>query len=337
FLPPIPTINFHSPLKLFNSELSVQIPAEPANDGIEAAPQSTAPTPISTNIAPNVKSVKVSNISQAISDKDIKEFLSFSGDIQHVEMQRETENTQLAYVTFKEAQGADTAVLLSGATIADLPVTITTAKDYKLPPEAIPLPSSPEKKPAAASSAVKKAEDVASAMLAKGYILGKDAINKAKAFDERHKLTSNVSATVVSINERMGLMEKLGAGRAVVSEKVREMDQKFMVSEKTKSAFAVAEQKASSAGSSIMSNPYVLTGASWVSNALSAVAKVAEDVGMMAKEKVESTEEEKMEIMHRQRTEVITDFAQTHLDESSAPEPPVAPVSSPDDTKPGVK
>lgn len=86
-----------------------------------------------------IKTVQVSNISQAITDKDIKEFCSFSGDIQYVEMQRytfftyighsystfailkisvlyfcrETENTQLAYVTFKESQGADTAVLLS--------------------------------------------------------------------------------------------------------------------------------------------------------------------------------------------------------------------------------
>lgn len=193
-----------------------------------------------------------------------------------------------------------------------------------------------EKKPAAASSAVKKAEDVASAMLAKGYTLGKDAINKAKEFDERHKLTSNASATVVSINQKMGLTEKLSAGTAVVSEKVKEMDQRFMVSEKTKSAFAVAEQKASSAGSAIMSNPYVLTGASWVSNALSAVAKVADDVGMMTNEKVERAEEEKKETMDRQRTEIITDFAQTHLDESSAPKPSL-PVSSPDDMKAGVK
>ncbi|KAL7165899.1 hypothetical protein ACSBR2_036716 [Camellia fascicularis] len=35
-----------------------------------------------------VRTVKVSNISLATSEKDIKEFFSFSGDIQYVEMQR---------------------------------------------------------------------------------------------------------------------------------------------------------------------------------------------------------------------------------------------------------
>ncbi|KAL6295282.1 hypothetical protein ACE6H2_003424 [Prunus campanulata] len=312
-------------------------PVEHANEGIEEVPQSTTATPNSTTNVSDIRTVKVSNVSQAVSDRDIKEFFSFSGDIQYVEMQRETENTQLAYVTFKDSQGAETAVLLSGATIADLSVTITPVDDYKLPPEAVPLPSSPEKKPAVANFAVRKAEDVASAMLAKGYILGKDAINKAKAFDERHQLMSNASATVVTIDQKIGLMEKLRAGTAVVNEKVREMDQRFMVSEKTKSAFAVAEQKAGIAGSALMSNPYILTGASWVSNAVSAVAKVAEDVGMMTKEKVDRAEEEKKEIEQRQRTEVITDFAQTHLDESSGRVPPAVSASYPDDMKLGVK
>ncbi|CAL5376855.1 unnamed protein product [Camellia sinensis] len=74
-------------------------------------------TELETQVLPfilDVGTVKVSNISLATSEKDIKEFFSFSGDIQYVEMQRETETSQLAYVTFKESQGADTAMLLTG-------------------------------------------------------------------------------------------------------------------------------------------------------------------------------------------------------------------------------
>lgn len=37
-----------------------------------------------------IKTVKVSNVSQAVSGRDIKEFFSFSGDIQYVEMRRFT-------------------------------------------------------------------------------------------------------------------------------------------------------------------------------------------------------------------------------------------------------
>ncbi|XVF26832.1 hypothetical protein REPUB_Repub14bG0053100 [Reevesia pubescens] len=117
-----------------------------------------------------------------------------------------------------------------------------------------------------------------STMLAKGFILGKDAINEAKAFDERHHLTSNASTTVTSIDQKMGLSEKLSIGTAVVNEKMREMDEQFQVSEKTKSALVVAEQKASSAETAIMSNRHVYIGALWLSNAFSAVAKAVEDV-----------------------------------------------------------
>ncbi|KAJ6771798.1 SERINE/ARGININE-RICH SPLICING FACTOR [Salix koriyanagi] len=237
-------------------------------------------------------------------------------------MQRESETTQLAYVTFEESQGADTAMLLSGAIVADLSVLITPVEDYQLPPEAI---SSKLEKPPATDSAVKKAEDVVSTMLAKGFVLGKDAINKAKAFDERIHLTSNASATVASIDHKMGLSEKLSVGTAVVNEKVREMDEKFQVLVKTKTVLSVAEQKASSVGSAIMSNPYVSTGASWVSGAFTAVTKAAEDVSVMTREKVEKAEEEKMEIPVSERSS-----AHIHHNGSPAGEPPVIPIDSAD-------
>ncbi|KAM5566940.1 binding partner of ACD11 1 [Rosa sericea] len=310
-------------------------PVDNVNQGIGEAPQSAA-TPNSTTIdVSDVKTIKVGNISRIVSSRDIREFFSFSGEIKYVEMQSETENTQLSYVTFNDAQGADTAILLSGATIGNLPVTIAPAKEYQLPPEAL-IPSSPLKKPAVTSSALEKAEDVVSTMAAKGYILGKDALSKAKAFDEQHNLTSKASATVVTIDQRIGLMEKISMGRAVVNEKVKQMDERFLVSEKTKSVFAVAEQTASSAGSAIMSNPYVISGASWVSNALGVFAKAAEDVTTKTKEKVVRAEEEKQETMIRQRTAIINDFAQNHLDEPSGNELPVVQTKSADDTNPGL-
>ncbi|XVF09829.1 hypothetical protein REPUB_Repub07fG0130300 [Reevesia pubescens] len=82
-----------------------------------------------------------------------------------------------------------------------------------------------EKKPAVDDSTVKKVEDMMSTMLAKGFVLGKDAIHKAKAFDERYHLTSIASAAVTSIDQKMGSSEKLSIGTAVVNEKMREMDE----------------------------------------------------------------------------------------------------------------
>lgn len=279
----------------------------------------------------SVRTVKVSNISLAASERDIKEFFSFSGDIQYVEMRSESERSQLAYVTFKEPQGADTAILLSGATIVDLSVSITPAGDYQLPPEAYKV--MPEGKLSSTESAVGKTEDVVSSMLAKGFVLGKDALQKARTFDEEHHFTSNASATVASLDRKMGLSEKISMGTAMVSGKVREVDERFQVSEITRSALTVAEQKASTAGSAIMSNRYVSSGASWLSSALGMVAKAAGDVSTMTREKVEKAEEERKEILSRERREIVNDFAQIHLDDSSMREPATVPVESADEQK----
>ncbi|KAL6581014.1 hypothetical protein OROMI_006937 [Orobanche minor] len=87
---------------------------------------------------------------------------------------------------------------------------------------------------------VSKAQDVVSTVLAKGSALGQDAVNKAKAFDEKHRLTSNASAQVVSFDRRFGLTKKITVGISVVNEKVKSVDQKFQVSDKTMSALMAA-------------------------------------------------------------------------------------------------
>ncbi|CAO2187360.1 unnamed protein product [Urochloa humidicola] len=85
-----------------------------------------------------------------------------------------------------------------------------------------------------ANNVVHKAEDVISTMLAKGFVLGKDAVGKAKAFDAKHGFTSTAGAKVASIDKKIGLREKITTGTSIVSEKVKEMDQKFQVCDKTK-------------------------------------------------------------------------------------------------------
>ncbi|XP_057773803.1 binding partner of ACD11 1-like isoform X2 [Salvia miltiorrhiza] len=258
----------------------------------------------------SIKTVKVSNLSLGASERDVHEFFSFSGDIEYVEMRSDTVRSQIAFVTFKDVQGAETAILLSGATIIDMTVEINPDPDYKLPPAACAPPLQSDKRTGGgAESALQKAEDVVSSMLAKGFILGKDAVNKAKSFDEKHQLTSTASAKVSSIDKKIGLTEKITIGTSIVNDKVREVDEKLHVSEKAKSAFAAAEQTVSNAGSAIMKNRYVLTGTTWVTGAFSKVTKAAGEVGQKTKEKVVIVEDE-------QRRKMVDDFAQVHLSES---------------------
>ncbi|XP_076954225.1 binding partner of ACD11 1-like [Bidens hawaiensis] len=217
----------------------------------------------------SIRTVKVSNVSLGATEQDIKEFFSFSGEIEYVDLQSENERAQKAFVTFKDPQGAETAVLLSGATIVDQSVTIALAPDYTPPVTApsVQQPTVTTQPGGVVESTVLKAEDVVSSMLAKGFILGKDAVNKAKAFDEKLQFT----AKAATIDQKIGLTEKINIGTTLVNEKARDLDQKFQVSEKTKTAFATAEQTVSEAGSALMKNRYVLTGTAWVAGAFSRV------------------------------------------------------------------
>ncbi|XP_074270233.1 binding partner of ACD11 1-like [Silene latifolia] len=260
----------------------------------------------------SVKTVKVSNVSCKASELELKEFFSFSGDLEYVETKSEDEETLTAYVTFKDSQGADTAVLLTGATIAGKTVTITLDPEYELPPAALAQVSEGQ----SPQSALRKAEDVVSSMLSKGFVLGKDAVGKAKSFDDKHQLTSTASLKIASLDQKLGFTEKISLGTSAVNNKVKEMDEKFQVSEKTKTALSVAEETVSNAGSAIIKNRYVLTGATWVTGAFNKVTKAASDVGQKTKERVGMVDDE-------QKRKMVDDYAKVHFSESE-PNSPIA-------------
>lgn len=75
----------------------------------------------------------------------------------------------------------------------------------------------------------RKAEDDVSSLLAKGYVLSKCALDIAKSFDERHRLTRSTSEKIASIDKRIGFSEKVIFGASVVNGKVQEVDQKLQV------------------------------------------------------------------------------------------------------------
>eukprot|EP01018_Ginkgo_biloba_P011773 Gb_32242 [translate_table: standard] len=284
--------------------------------------------------------VRVTNVSLRATKRDIQDFFSFSGEIDRIELRGDNEHSQVVFVTFKDPQALDTALLLSGATIVDQSVNIHPVEDY------LPQAEAPERVPSQHSehissvnkaqdvsggsgTAMNKAQDLVTSMLAKGYIVGKDAMNKAKAFDEKHRLTANASAKATSFDKKIGLTEKITAGTAAVNEKVRSVDQKFQVSEKTKSAFAAAEHKVNNAGSALMKNKYVFTGASWVTGAFSRVAKAAEDVGLKTKEKVEIAEGQKNDRSFTSSSDLAHDFSQIHVNQPpSSYEPAAISLSS---------
>lgn len=122
-------------------------------------------------------------------------------------------------------------------------------------------------------------------MLAKGYDLGKDVLIKAKAFDESHQVSTSAVSRVAELSNRIGLTERINSG----VEMVRSIDERFHVSEITKSAavvtgtaavvaVTVTGEAAAAAASAVVNSSYFSKGALWVLDALSRAARTTSDL-----------------------------------------------------------
>ncbi|XP_020083465.1 binding partner of ACD11 1-like isoform X2 [Ananas comosus] len=191
-----------------------------------------------------------------------------------------------AYVTFKEPYALETAVLLSGATIVDQPVCITRWGQYEEACNFWDRPSWKVEDDTESSTersyqfnttpreAFTVAQDVVRAMLSKGYELSKDAMIKAKAFDESHQVSSTAAAKVAEFGKRVGLTDKIYAGVNTV----RSVDERLGVSQTTKSVVSATGRTATNVANSVVSSSYFSAGAMLVSDALSRAAKAAADL-----------------------------------------------------------
>lgn len=233
------------------------------------------------------RTVKVSNLSSKATERDIHDFFSFSGEIEHIELQSDGDGLKVAFVTFKDPHAVETAVLLSGATIGDHFISILEVEDSDPPPRASDMTQFlPTGAGNGIGGALYRAQDMMTSMLAKGYVLTKDAMNTAESLDEKHQISANATATVSSLDKKIGFTQAISSGTAAVNEHMKALDQRYQVSEKTRSAFVAAEQKVLSAGSTLLKNKYVLNSTAWVTGAFNKVAKAAEEVGQKTMEKV---------------------------------------------------
>ncbi|PON49128.1 Splicing factor-like protein [Parasponia andersonii] len=249
------------------------------------------------------RTVQVKQVSDLASEREIHEFFSFSGEIEQIQIHREPGQSNTAFVIFKDPKALEIALLLSGATIVDQIVTITPVENYEselkmqearmvvnavsVAPENV-TPNVEQDRTSPHTNGrvyVSKAQDAVANMLAKGSAIGQDAMNRAKAFDEKHKLRASASAKVISFDRRVGLTEKLTVGISVVNEKVKSVDQRLQVSGKTMAVIFAAERKLNNTGSAVKTSRYVTAGAAWLNGAFTKVAKAGQVAGTKTREK----------------------------------------------------
>ncbi|GAB4857218.1 hypothetical protein Ancab_015126 [Ancistrocladus abbreviatus] len=249
------------------------------------------------------RTVRVSNLSDLATEREIHDFFSFSGEIENIEIRSESQLLKTAFVTFRDEKALEIALLLSGATLVDQIVAVSPVENYVVEPamqevrmveNAVSISSTDDGSPnievkSSLSNSgrlyVSKAQEVVSTVIAKGSAIGQDAMSKAKAFDEKHRLTASASAKVISFDRRVGLTEKLTVGISVVNEKMKSVDQRLHVSDKTMAALLAAERKLNDTGSAVKSSRYVSAGAAWFNGAFSKVAKAGQVAGTKTREK----------------------------------------------------
>ncbi|PKA66065.1 hypothetical protein AXF42_Ash010475 [Apostasia shenzhenica] len=244
------------------------------------------------------RTVQVGNVSDLAGEREIREFFSFSGEIERVEI-RGAGVFKTAFVTFRDTKALEIAVLLSGSTIVDQIVSIKPAIDYvprineqviiiedqvpNLFESSVPIETS--NNPGSRRVYVSKAHDMVTGILARGSALGQDALNKAKAFDEKHQFRANASAKVISFHRRVGISEKFTLGMSAVNERVKSMDQRLHVSDKTMAVITVAEQKLNDTGTAVKANRFVMAGTDWLNGAFGKMARAGHFASSKTREK----------------------------------------------------
>nr|GLL26614.1 binding partner of ACD11 1-like [Ipomoea trifida] len=229
--------------------------------------------------------VEVTGLSPNASDKEVYEFFSYCGEIEHLEIIRLSDYVSLAYVTFKEAYGLETALLLSGSAIVDQCVRITRLEEKldahdpfffsRMDNQSSSQVTHANEFVSTPGEAVTIAQQVVTTMIAKGYVLSQDALAKAKAFDEEHQVSSTAAAKVAELSMKIGLTDKINSG--VVA--VKSVDEKYHVSEITKNAASYTGKTAIAAAAAVVNSSYFAKGALWVSGILDRAAKATADLG----------------------------------------------------------
>lgn len=231
--------------------------------------------------------VEVIGLSPATLTGDVYQFFQNCGNIKDLEIIRVGAEVSIAYVEFEEAYSVKVALFLSGSEIAGQTITVSSCGTCYIDPSPNLIESGEaesgsymvathsDKFVSTPGEAVTVVQNVVGTMISKGYILSKDALSKAKAFDESHRVSSTATAKVAEFSKRIGLTDKIHSGM----EAAKSVDEKYHVTEVTKSVASYTGKTAAAAASAVVNSSYFAKGALWVSEVLDRASKAAADLG----------------------------------------------------------
>ncbi|KAL2149297.1 hypothetical protein VTH82DRAFT_8645 [Thermothelomyces myriococcoides] len=149
--------------------------------------------------------VHVKNIGSQTEDKEIKDFFSFCGKISSIDITTEGESKS-ATVVFEKETAARTALLLNHTQLGGSEITVTGDKVSTPPPPQEGPADTAERGADDASSVLTQEEKPRSRILAEvlahGYLVADQGLQKAIALDEQHNITSRFVKTLRQLDER---------------------------------------------------------------------------------------------------------------------------------------
>jgi len=220
-----------------------------------------------------IRSVLVTNISPAANEKTVSDFFSFCGKISKLYLKKEEgKETSFAVIQFETESAAKTALLLTNALIVDRPITVaayeTTSPNVSTT-TTIPQTtgqSTPENLGTPVEQANITSRDfggipdnqrtktsVVASLLAAGYVLTENALEKAKELDEKTHLSSRAQVAIdqlkvkaQEIDTQLGISEKATMVKNTVTETAKKVDNELGLSEKASMAASVIKSGAQS-------------------------------------------------------------------------------------------
>jgi len=299
-----------------------------------------------------IRSVTVTNISPSANEKTVSDFFSFCGKITKLFLKKEEgKDTSAAIIQFETESAAKTALLLTNALIVDRPITVSpygaipTTTPTPIPTTTTPMPyPSPVTMTTDPGSQIppenitkrdygdvpddqRSKTSVVASLLAAGYVLANDALEKAKTIDEKHNLSTRAKATVdqikVKVNEidvQYGISDKATAMKNSVTETAKKLDSDYKISEKATLAANTVKATAQSGYQKAQENPTIKKGLDQVK---ATAQKVSTSVTSTYNDMRDQT---KKEIDDKQKDK---DLQSSDVDQDRDLNPPIVPTPTP--------
>jgi len=298
-----------------------------------------------------VRSVLVTNISPSANEKTVSDFFSFCGKINQLYLKKEEgKDTSSAVIQFETESAAKTALLLTNALIVDRPITVTAflpSSSETTSTEGTPAPVAEEthgtpvdpanithKDFGGVADEDRSKTSVVASLIAAGYTLAENALEKAKDLDERNNFSARAKVVVdqmvvkaQQIDAQYGISDKANAAVASVKDTAHKLDAQYGISDYTATAVAalkigaqVGLDAAHSGLQKAQENPTIKKGVDSVKSAVTQGVSMAEktfnDVTVQTRHEIDVREKSRSSSSSASSTpEIETPSTQTMSDQ----------------------